>query len=197
MPSWSRKRRSPSVWASAVLWVLRDQFHIQADWIILILGLFTLLATVYILRTLPDFLMRFTLWMFTHTVYRIRIVGQEHIPFRGPALLVCNHISFVDGLLVGACVQRFIRFLIYRPYYEMKSVHWLLRLMKAIPVQGGRPKEVLKSLGRAREALRRGHVVCIFAEGAISRTGDLLPFKRGFERIIEGLAVPVASPVPG
>ncbi|TMA58611.1 MAG: MFS transporter, partial [Deltaproteobacteria bacterium] len=177
--------------ASAVLWVLRDQFHIQADWIILILGLFTLLATVYILRTLPDFLIRFTLWMFTHTVYRIRIVGQEHIPFRGPALLVCNHISFVDGLLVGACVQRFIRFLIYRPYYEMKSVHWLLRLMKAIPVQGGRPKEVLKSLGRAREALRRGHVVCIFAEGAISRTGNFLPFKRGFERIIEGLDVPL------
>ena len=126
--------------ASAVLWVLRDRFHLQADWIILILGLFTLLATVYVLRTLPDFLIRFTLWLFTHTVYRIRIVGQEHVPFRGPALLVCNHMSFVDGLLVGACVQRFIRFLIYRPYYEMKSVHWLLRLMKAIPVQGGRPK---------------------------------------------------------
>ncbi len=177
--------------ASAVLWVLRDRFHLQADWIILILGLFTLLATVYVLRTLPDFLIRFTLWLFTHTVYRIRIVGQEHVPFRGPALLVCNHMSFVDGLLVGACVQRFIRFLIYRPYYEMKSVHWLLRLMKAIPVQGGRPKEVLKSLGRAREALRRGHVVCIFAEGAISRTGNFLPFKRGFERISEGLDVPL------
>ncbi len=177
--------------ASGVLWTLRDLFQLQADRIILVFGLFTLLGTVYILRILPDFLIRFTLWMATHTIYRIRIVGQEHVPFHGPALLVCNHISHSDGLLVGACVQRFIRFMVYRPYYELKPLNWLFRLMRAIPVTGGNRKEVIQSLERAREELRQGHVVCIFAEGALSRTGTLLPFKRGFERIVAGVDVPV------
>ena len=102
--------------ASAVLWSFRDLLQIQADRIVLIFGLFTLAATLYTMSNLPDFLIRFSLWIFTHTIYRIRIVGQEHVPFRGPALLVCNHISHVDGLLVAACVQRFIRFMVYRPY---------------------------------------------------------------------------------
>lgn len=177
--------------ASIALWMLRDLHQIQADRIILIFGLFTLAATVYILSILPDFLIRFTLWMLTHTVYKIRIIGQEHVPFRGPALLVCNHISFVDALLVGACIQRFIRFVVFKSYYEMPPLHWLFRLMKAIPVAGGNRKEVLQFIERAREELRQGHVVCIFAEGAISRTGNLLPFKRGFERIMDGLDVPV------
>ncbi|HEV8714323.1 MAG TPA: acyl-[ACP]--phospholipid O-acyltransferase [Candidatus Binatia bacterium] len=179
------------LFASGMLWLLRNQLQIQADRIILLCGLFTLLATGYILRTLPDFLVRFILWMLTHTLYRIRIIGQEHVPFRGPALLVCNHMSFVDGLLVASCVQRFIRFLVYQPIYEHKALNWFMRLMKAIPIAGGNRKAVLDSLERAREELRQGHVVCIFAEGAISRTGNLLPFKRGFERIVNGLAVPI------
>ncbi len=177
--------------ASGLLWTLSDLLQLQADRIIFIFGLFTLAATAYILTILPDFLIRFTLWMFTHTIYRIRIVGQKHIPFRGPALLVCNHISHADAPLVGACVQRFIRFMMYRPYYELKVLNWLFRRMKAIPVSARNRREVLEGLERAREELRQGHVVCIFAEGAVSRTGNLLPFKRGFERIVEGLNVPV------
>ena len=90
----------------------------------------------------------------------------------------------MDGLLVGGCVQRFIRFLIYKPIYKHKALNWFMHLMKAIPVEAGNRKVVLESLDRAREQLRQGHVVCIFAEGAISRTGNLLPFKRGFEKII-------------
>lgn len=177
--------------ASGTLLALRDLLQVQADRIVLILGLFTLVGTGYLLSILPDFLIRFTLWMLTHTIYRIRIVGQEHLPFRGPALLVCNHISHVDGFLVGACVQRFIRFMVYRPHYEIRAFRWLLRLMKAIPVQGGYRKEVIQSLERAQEELRQGHVVCIFAEGGISRTGNLLPFKRGLERIVHGTDVPI------
>ncbi|MBI4490247.1 MAG: MFS transporter [Deltaproteobacteria bacterium] len=177
--------------ASGVLWTFRDLIGVQADRIILIFGLFTLAATIYILSILPDFMIRFTLWLLTHTIYRIRIVGQEHVPFRGPALLVCNHLSFIDPLLVGACVQRFIRFMMYRPYYEMKLLNWLFRLMKVIPVSGRRRREIVEALARAREELRQGHVVCIFAEGAVSRTGNLLPFKRGFEKIVDGLDVPV------
>jgi acyl-[acyl-carrier-protein]-phospholipid O-acyltransferase/long-chain-fatty-acid--[acyl-carrier-protein] ligase len=117
------------------------------------------------------------------------VVGGEHIPTQGSALLVCNHVSYVDALLVGSCVPRFVRFLIYRPIYEYKALRWLFRLMQAIPIAGG--PEAPAALAQAQHALQEGHVVCIFAEGAISRTGALLPFKRGFERIIEGLEVPV------
>src|SRR5207249_9159164 len=91
----------------------------------------------------------------------------------------------------GSCVQRFVRFMVYKPYYEIKGVSWLLRMMNAIPVSAGSRREMVASLERAREELQKGHVVCIFAEGSISRTGNLLPFKRGFERIVDGLDVPI------
>src|SRR5689334_7557899 len=175
--------------ASGVLSLLSDRLQLAPDRILLIFGAVTLLSSIYVLSVVPEFLVRFSLWLLTHTVYRIRIVGQEHVPSRGPALLVCNHLSHVDGLLVGSCIQRFVRFLVYKPYYEHWAFHRLLKFMKAIPVGSGR--EALASLDQARRELQNGHVVCIFAEGSISRTGHMLPLKRGFERIVEGLDVPV------
>jgi acyl-[acyl-carrier-protein]-phospholipid O-acyltransferase/long-chain-fatty-acid--[acyl-carrier-protein] ligase len=178
------------LFASGALWLCSDGLGLTPDRIILTFGVLTLLSSVYVLSVVPEFLIRFSLWLLTHTLYRIRIVGQEHVPFRGPALLVCNHMAHIDGLLVGSCVQRFIRFMVDKPYYEHTALNWLMRLMKAIPVAAS-PAEAAATLERAREELRHGHVVCIFAEGAISRTGNLLPFTRGFERIVEGLDVPV------
>lgn len=177
--------------ASGVLWLMRDYLDVRADRIILIFGIATLGFTVFLMKALPEFLLRFTLWMLTHTVYKIRIAGEENVPFRGGALLVCNHMSFADGLLVGACVQRFIRFMVYQYFYGLRPIRWLLVLMKAIPVADGGRREIIKTIEKAREELKAGHVVCIFAEGAITRTGNLLPFKRGFEKIVEGLDVPV------
>jgi acyl-[acyl-carrier-protein]-phospholipid O-acyltransferase/long-chain-fatty-acid--[acyl-carrier-protein] ligase len=177
--------------ASAALWGLHDKFGIAPDKIILWAGVFTLAATVYSVSVVPDFLVRFVLWMLTHTLFRIRIVGADNVPFRGPALLVANHVSHVDGFLIGACVQRFIRFMVYRPYYEIKALNWFFRLTKAIPVGTASRRDIVTSLVKARRNLEAGHVVCIFAEGAISRTGNLLPFKRGLEKIVEGLDVPV------
>jgi acyl-[acyl-carrier-protein]-phospholipid O-acyltransferase / long-chain-fatty-acid--[acyl-carrier-protein] ligase len=177
--------------ASGALWLFHTRLQVSAEQIVFWFGVLTLFANTYVLLLLPAFLIRFSLWLITHTIYRIRIVGQEHVPFRGPALLVCNHMSHVDGLLVGACVQRFIRFMVYRPYYELPVLQPLMRVMNAIPVAGGNRDEVMESIAVARDALEQGHVVCIFAEGAISRTGSLLPFKRGFERIVKDLDVPV------
>ncbi|HSL70050.1 MAG TPA: MFS transporter, partial [Longimicrobiales bacterium] len=177
--------------ASGVLWLFRDTLAVPADRIILVFGVLTLVCSAVVLSLVPEFLIRFSLWLLTHTIYRIRIVGQEHVPSRGPALLVCNHLSHVDGLLVGASVQRFIRFMVYRPYCEIRGIRWLFRLMKVIPVSEGNRRDVVESIARARAELQAGHVVCIFAEGGISRTGNLLPFKRGYERIVDGLNVPV------
>ena len=177
--------------ASVVLYALGDRMGLSASRILGLAGVFTLLSTIYILAVLPDFAVRFVLWMLTHTIYRIKIVGRPNIPLRGPALIIANHISMIDGALVGACVQRFVRFLVYGPHFRRPGIHWLLKRLHAIPVTAGTKSEVVAALDRARAELVAGHVVCIFVEGAVSRTGNLLPFKRGFERIVAGLDVPV------
>jgi acyl-[acyl-carrier-protein]-phospholipid O-acyltransferase/long-chain-fatty-acid--[acyl-carrier-protein] ligase len=177
--------------ASAMLWGLHDRMHIAPEKLILWVGVATLIATVYIVRLVPEFLVRFVLWMVTHTIYKIRIVGQENVPFRGPALLVANHVTHLDGFVIGACIQRFVRFMVWKPYYDMKALNWFFRFGKAIPVGTAGPRDVVASIRAAREQLMGGHVVCIFAEGAISRTGNLLPFKRGMEKIVDGLDIPV------
>ena len=175
--------------ASGLLWITSDVLRLSPDRILFFGGVATLAGSVYVLARVPEFFVRFTLWLLTHTIYRIRIVGEQHLPARGPALLVCNHLSHVDGFLVGACVQRFVRFLIYRPYFDRPVLRWFLARMHAIPIEAGRGS--VAALERARKELEAGHVVCIFAEGQISRTANLLPFKRGLERIADGLDVPV------
>ncbi len=177
--------------SAAVFWALSDPLGLTLNQVIVVTGGFTLVATVVSVLRLPDFFVRFALWLLTHSVYRIRIVGRPNIPSSGPALIVANHVSMIDGLLVGACIQRFVRFLVYAPYYRKPGLHAVMRRMHAIPVEPGQKRSVAEALTRARAELEAGHVVCIFAEGAVSRTGNLLPFKRGFERVVEGLRVPI------
>ena len=176
--------------ASGALWLFSDVAKLPPDDMVLVIGLITFAVTLYVLWLLSDFVVRLTLLLLTHTIYRIKIAGAENVPKDGPALLICNHMSFVDGLLVGACVQRFVRFIVYKPYYEMPGLHQVLKRMHAIPIGEG-AKSVAAALAKARKELQEGHVVCIFAEGAITRTGNPLPFRRGVEKILEGLDVPV------
>ncbi len=177
--------------ASGAMWLCYSRLHLSAAVIMLGFGVSLLAVTAYIVTIVPDYLVRFVLWLLTHSIFRIRIDGQENVPFRGPALLVANHMSHVDGLLVGACVQRFIRFMVWKPIYEMKAFHWLLRRANAIPVGNGGPRDMVESIRAARREIAAGHIVCIFAEGAISRTGNMLPFKRGMEKIVAGTDVPI------
>jgi acyl-[acyl-carrier-protein]-phospholipid O-acyltransferase/long-chain-fatty-acid--[acyl-carrier-protein] ligase len=177
--------------ASAMLWALTTLLYLPANQIILILGLLTLILTLYALYLLPHFVVRFILWILTHTLYRIRIVGEKNIPHRGAALLVSNHVSFVDALLIGASVPRFIRFMLDRDYYDMRWLNWLFRLMKSIPISVTKPRDIVHALQNARKELEQGQVVCIFAEGSITRLGHMLPFKRGFEKIVEGTNFPI------
>jgi acyl-[acyl-carrier-protein]-phospholipid O-acyltransferase/long-chain-fatty-acid--[acyl-carrier-protein] ligase len=176
--------------AAGVLWVLSNGLNLAADEIVLVIGLTTFAATAFVLIQLGDFFVRFLLWLVTHSIYRITLVGAENMPRKGPALLVCNHVSFVDGLLIGASLPRFVRFIMHRTYYDLPMLNWLFRGMHAIPISGN-PKQIGEAFASAREALKRGHVVCIFAEGALSRSGNMLPFRRGVERLLEGIDVPV------
>ena len=127
----------------------------------------------------------------TRARYRLRVAGAHHVPRRGPALLVANHVSMVDALLVTAAARRWVRFLAYAPYFRHPLLAPLLRRLRAIPISSASRRDIAESLDRAREELGRGRVVCIFAEGAVTRTGNLLPFRRGLERIARHLHVPV------
>ena len=164
---------------------------VNTQHIVLVLAVLTLGATVYILTLLPNFLVRLVLYLLTNTFYRIEVQGDENIP-QGGALFVANHVSWVDALLVGAASDRMIRFLMYRGYYEARPLNWLFKKMGVIPIaRGDSAEQKQQSLSMARAEIERGHVVCIFAEGAITRTGNLLKFRRGFEQIAEGMAAPI------
>jgi acyl-[acyl-carrier-protein]-phospholipid O-acyltransferase/long-chain-fatty-acid--[acyl-carrier-protein] ligase len=177
--------------AAGAHWLLKTALQLSPEQIILIIGLLTLIGTAATLYLLPVYVIRFVLWLLTHSIYRIRAVGGENIPATGPALLVSNHVSFVDALLIGASTERFICYMLHRDYYDRSGLNWFFRLMKAIPVSAANRRVIVESLKRARQELEAGHVVCIFAEGAISRIGRVLPFKRGFERIVAGANVPI------
>ncbi|MCC7202382.1 MAG: MFS transporter [Nitrospirae bacterium] len=179
------------LFASGMLWLLRDLLGVSPAWIAFITGVFSFAVTIIIISELPDFLIRFVLYTITHTVYRIRITGEENIPVRGPAVLVSNHISFADPFFIGSSVPGFVRFLVTRDYYDIKSLQWFFRLMKAIPLSANSRRDIVSAIEQARKELQNGNVVCIFAEGEISRTGHIRPFKRGIEKITEGLDVPV------
>ena len=139
-----------------------------------------------------EFLVRLVLLTLTHTLYRLRVSGGENLPEEGGALLVANHVSFVDGMLVGAVAQRPARFLVYRDYLDLPVVGPFGRRMGFIPVSSGdTPEEKEHALDEAAQAARDGSLVCIFAEGSITRTGTMLPFAKGLEVIARGADVPI------
>lgn len=177
--------------ASAALWLMHDRLHFSADKLILGAGVMTMVGTVYILTLLPDHFLRLIVRVVMKALFRIRVEGRTRIPKTGPALLVANHVSFLDGLVVNEAAPRNVRFMIWKPYFEHPALHWLFKLAKAIPVGTTGPRDMLAAIAAARKEIQAGHVVCIFAEGGISRTGHVQPFKRGLERIVQGLDVPV------
>ena len=156
------------------------------------LGIITLGLTIAVVWVLPDFLIRFIGLVMARVIYRLETVGIENVPLRGGALLVCNHISYADAGLLGATHQRRIRFVMEREFYGNPILNWLFRLMQAIPIsQNDPPKEIVRSIQAARRALDEGYLVCIFAEGMLTRTGYTMEFKRGVEHIVKGTNYPV------
>ncbi|MGB0033945.1 MAG: acyl-[ACP]--phospholipid O-acyltransferase [Candidatus Acidiferrales bacterium] len=152
----------------------------------------TLVMTAISVYLLPDCLLRLVLWLLTHSLYRIRVEGRDNIPETGGALFVVNHMSFVDALLLIASTDRPIRFIFYKGIYDLPYIKPFAKMIRAIPISSElRPRDMLKSLREATDAIKGGEVVCIFAEGQITRVGHLLPFRRGMERIMKGVDAPI------
>jgi len=178
--------------SAGLFFILKKQLELTASEIFLIAALGTIPVLIYILLLLPDATIRFLVWLVTHTVYRVRVIGKENVPETGGALLVANHVSWIDGILLMVTSSRPIRMLAYADYVNDWKLRWLAKLYGVIPIRdSGGPKELIQSLQSAREAVRNGELVCIFAEGAITRTGQLQPFNRGLLHIVKGTDAPV------
>jgi acyl-[acyl-carrier-protein]-phospholipid O-acyltransferase/long-chain-fatty-acid--[acyl-carrier-protein] ligase len=166
--------------------------NFSADTIYLIMGIATIGAVVYICTIIPEYFIRFCGWLLTHTFYNIKITGAEHLPFKGPALIVPNHVSFVDPFFIGSTVQRFIRYIMLKNYYDIPIIKKIFNIMDTIPIAPSEGKDsVARSLKAARHKLLEGHVVCIFAEGGLTRDGEIKEFRTGLETVMEGVDCPI------
>lgn len=178
--------------SSGVYFVFTAYIHLDPRGVIVAASCITALSTAYVLYLLPEWFGRLILFFVTRTIYRIRVIGRDNFPEKLGALLVCNHMSFVDVALLIASTDRPIRFLMYQGIYDRPMIKSFAKIGKAIPISSEQhPREMLHSLKTATEALRNNEIVCIFAEGQITRTGQLLPFRRGLERIMKGIEVPI------
>lgn len=166
----------------------------SAPQLLLALAIANALVAIWIFSIVPEFAMRFASWLMVRTLYRLRVRGvEEHVPDEGAALLVCNHVSYMDALILAAVVPRPVRFVMYYKIFNIPFMNWIFRTAKAIPIAS--PKEDPALMQRAfdsvDEALANGELVLIFPEGRLTADGEINPFKSGVEKILARRPVPV------
>jgi len=161
--------------------------------IFLVTAVLNAFVAIYIFTLVPEFVMRFMTWVLVHAMYRVKATGLENIPEEGPVLLVCNHVSFLDPLVIMAGVRRPVRFVMYYKIFNIPGLSFIFRTAGAIPIAGR--NENLDLMNKAFDAVDRaladGEVVCIFPEGAITRDGAIAQFRPGVETILARRPVPV------
>jgi 1-acyl-sn-glycerol-3-phosphate acyltransferase len=166
---------------------------LNASQIFLAAALLNVLVAWYIFTLVPEFVMHFITWALVNTLYRVRADGVQHIPAEGPVLLVCNHVSFMDPLLLMANLRRPVRFVMYCKIFNMPLLRFVFRTAKAIPIAGHKedPHMLHQAYDAIDDALAAGEVVCIFPEGGLTGDGDVAPFRPGVEKILARRAVPI------
>jgi len=178
--------------ASGLYWLMGSPpLNFTAREIFLVCGLLTVPVFVYIIFLIPQASLRFLAWLLTHTAYKIRVHHRHNLPETGAALLVPNHVSWIDGLLLIAISPRPIRMIISADLVDSWWTKGLAQIMGAIPIRRRAPKASRSAIETAREALNNGELVCIFPEGGISHTGQLQPFRRGTLEILKGTSAAV------
>ena len=178
---------------SAVLVLLLLSFDVSIKGIFLVMALLNAVVAAYVFSQVPEFMMRFIVWLLVHTVYRVRKKGLENIPDSGPAIVVANHVSFVDALILGGCIRRPVRFVMYYKIFQIPVMNFVFRTAKAIPIAGQKEDKAMydKAFVDMQAALADGDLLCIFPEGEITRDGQMNPFKPGILRVLESQPVDV------
>lgn len=169
------------------------QLGLSIPQLILITAVLNALVAIYIFTLVPEFLMRFLAWLLIHTVYRVEKSGLQHIPESGPALLICNHVSFADAVIIMGVVRRPVRFVMDHNIFKVPVLNFIFRTSRAIPIAPAKedPAQLERAYDEVARALAAGELVGIFPEGRITDTGELYPFRGGIRRIIDRTPVPV------
>lgn len=157
----------------------------------LALAIANALVALWIFTLVPEFLMRFLSWLLVRTLYRLELHGiEKHVPDEGAALLVCNHVSYMDALILSACIPRPARFVMYYKIFNIPVMRWIFKTAKTIPIAGARenPEVMQRAFDAVDAALAEGELVCIFPEGALTKDGEIAAFKSGVEKILERAA---------
>jgi len=179
--------------ASVIGLVLMDFMGLSLPQVLLVTAVLNAVVAIYIYTLVPEFLLRFIAWILMNVMYRVRIRGIEAIPDQGPALLVCNHISYADALVVMGSVRRPVRFVMYYKIFDMPVAKQVFRWAKAIPIAGFKEDPVImeRAFEEVSRELKDGNIVCIFPEGGLTRDGEIADFRPGVERILARDPVPV------
>jgi len=159
----------------------------------LIMALMNAAVVFFIFKLVPEFIMRMLIWLLVHTIYRVDKTGLDNIPDEGPAVLICNHVSFVDALVMAGSLRRPIRFVMYYKIFQLPLLSFIFRTANAIPIAGARedPAMMERAFEQVSLALRQGEIVCIFPEGKLTEDGEMNAFKPGISRILQRDPVPI------
>ncbi len=168
-------------------------FQLSIPEFFLILAIMNAVVAAYIYTTIPEFTMRFLIWIITHTMYRVTHKDLQKIPDEGPAVLVCNHVSYMDALIIAGACRRPVRFVMFKPIYDLPVLNFIFRTGKTIPIHSKSkdPATYEQAFTRISQELRDGEVVCIFPEGKLTTDGEIDTFRNGIEKIIAEDPVPV------
>ncbi|MDE1263861.1 MFS transporter [Vibrio aestuarianus] len=156
-----------------------------------ILALLNLCVTLYLCLQVPIFLVRFLVWILTHTMYRVNHKNLHHLPEKGGALIVCNHVSYMDALLLSAVCPRLIRFVMEEDYANLPTLRRFLKRAGVIPISASNRSSIRRAFSEVEQALAEGHIVCIFPEGQLTADGKIHEFMRGMDIILKRSPVPV------
>jgi 1-acyl-sn-glycerol-3-phosphate acyltransferase len=179
--------------ASALMGVALGAAGVGIPGLFLITGLLNIVIAVYIYSLVPEFMLRFIAWVLVHTFYRVNRIDTQRIPQAGAAVLVCNHVSFIDAIVIMAESPRPIRFVMDHRIFRSRLAGWLFRHVKAIPVAPAHEDAALleRAYARCAQALAQGELVCIFPEGKITRNGEINTFRHGVMEILRRVPAPV------
>lgn len=156
-----------------------------------LLAVMNVLVALYLFLQVPIFVVRFLVWILTHTMYRVNHKNLHHLPEKGGALIVCNHVSYMDALLLSAVCPRLIRFVMEEEYASLPPLRRFLKRAGVIPISASKRSSIRRAFNEVEQALSEGHIVCIFPEGRLTSDGEMNEFMRGMDLILRRSPVPV------
>ncbi len=180
--------------AAGLSYLALNTLHWTIPQLLLAVAVLNAFAAIYIFSLVPEFLMRFVAWVLTKLMYNVDVKGiEEHIPDEGAALIVCNHVSYMDALILGGAIPRPARFVMYYKIFQFPVASWFFKTARAIPIAGVKedPDIMQKAFDEVDKALAEGEIVGIFPEGKLTTDGEIAEFKSGVEKILARRAVPV------